>query len=66
MENEFYEFALVQFRYALRKAQAAGASGVQQSFFYEKIRPKWPQWRSRSDRQYGKTLAKRERRLNGY
>jgi heparan sulfate 2-O-sulfotransferase HS2ST1 len=40
MENEFYEFALTQFRFALRKAQVAGSSGAQQTFFYEKIRPK--------------------------
>ncbi|XP_059477683.1 heparin sulfate O-sulfotransferase [Neocloeon triangulifer] len=40
MENEFYEFALVQFGHALRKAQTPGASGAQQIFFYEKIRPK--------------------------
>ncbi|KAF4521799.1 hypothetical protein B566_EDAN011384 [Ephemera danica] len=40
MENEFYEFALAQFRFALRKIQMSGAQGVQQTFFYEKIRPK--------------------------
>ncbi|XP_065342688.1 heparin sulfate O-sulfotransferase [Cloeon dipterum] len=40
MENEFYQFAVQQFSYSLKKAQAAGASGAQQTFFYEKIRPK--------------------------